>query len=95
MVRQDNPYPPGSHEHELWAAWHEAYLMQPPCSLLYESESHLRGLVRRFAALTNQLDDRELAAAFRQLILELEAEAGLLEQIADRAYIEIVVHRGR
>jgi hypothetical protein len=90
-----NPYPPGTHEHRLWATWNEAYLMQPPCSLLYDSESRLRGLVRRSTALTNQLDDPDLAAAFRQLILDLEAEADRLEAIAEHAHIEVVIHRGR
>jgi hypothetical protein len=95
MVHRSNPHPLGSHEHRRWVAWHEAYLMQPTWALLYDSENYLRGLIRRFTTRTNQLDDPDLTHQFRQLLLELEAEADLLEQIAEHAHIEVVIHRDR
>jgi hypothetical protein len=93
MSRSTNPDPPDSAEHWLWEQWHEAYLAQPPDALLYDAESHLRGLVRRFTALGYRLADPTVARDLRHLILELEAEADRLEELADRTHARLMVRR--
>jgi hypothetical protein len=89
-MRPENPYPPSSAEARFWADWARAFSRQPLPLQLASVESSLRHVQGRLRCLRDQLADGALKDEFAPLLVQLEAEANLLEEMGEHAMTGVV-----
>jgi hypothetical protein len=84
----DNPYPPGSAEHQFWDQYQAAYLAQPASSQLYELQSQIRSIWTALGLIRDAMDASPNRDACSVHLESLVAAMDELERLADRMVAE-------
>ncbi len=89
-MTRTNPYQRGTFEHGLWEAWNQDFFQQPVHAQLLEIEQQLREQIHTLTRLTQEIEPGRLRRQITDCMLEIEARAQDLSDIAEHQFMEVV-----